>query len=704
MRRNDPAIWLILAIACAAALVWFRDDLWPEAPDEMPRAPQVSVAPPAGLNRTAAESLPAVPGPRGSADESAHNKPMPTSPAELQPPVVAPQPIADFAPRAQFTPLIGLLAPGQNVLLVSGEDDPISPVRPRASLIAATSDLQFRESATSLPAKSPGPSLPSGDRFEMRTRGPDGSQSQQYPAENRLMIPVAGETPPEGVKLDVQNGLVTISAHDAPLAEVLGLLAHQQGLNVISGEDIKAKVSVSLNNVPFADALDNILAIAGYTAVRKNNILLVSSVATERKVSMQSQGRIVEVFRLNYTTATDVDLVVKGLLSPSGQSFATKGAESDYRKTQELLVVEDVPWNMQRIAGTIQQMDLPPRQVLIEAHILAVTLSDDTKCGINLEALLHGNPALTLRTDGFANAAAFATPGTDQAVFFNLASNDLNLLLEALTTTANAKTLASPKVFAVNGQQAKLQIGGQIGYKLVTTTQTSTMESVNFLNTGIILTVTPIIAPNNVVMMKVKPEVSTGQIDPTTSLPDSQTTQVETSVMLPDGHGIVIGGLIQETDTDNVAKVPWLGDLWLIGKLFRHRETVRSRNEVIISLIPHIVPYQAECQGREAMEFDRSATPLLQGCLERVPRPFEASFPDPEQLPAFFSRGRATDEGTLPVPPGNIPVFEAVPPGPRADTPPYAATVVAPPPGPEPPPGPTRQLPPGIPRPPEPQR
>ena len=433
MRWKDPAIWLILAIGCAAALVWFKDDLWPETSEETPRAPWASVASPAGSNHPAGESLPADPGPRRPAAESIRNQPTPKPPLDPQLPAIAQQRGADLSSRAIFTPATGLLAPGQDVLLASGEDDLLSPMRPRTTQIAATSDLQFRQSSASPPnpSKTLGPSPAATEHVELRTRGPDGSQSQQYSTENRLMIPVAGESLPNGVKLDIQNGLVTVSAHDAPLGEVLGLLAHQQGLNVISGEDIKARVSISLNSVPFADALDNILAIAGYTAVRKNNILLVSSVVTERKVSMQSQGRIVEVFRLNYTTATDVDVVIKGLLSPSGQSFATKGADADNRKTQEMLVVEDVPWNMERIASTIQQMDVAPRQVLIEAHIMSVTLSDDTKCGINLEAMLHGNPALTLRTDGFANAAAFATPGTDQAVFFNLASNDLNLLLEA---------------------------------------------------------------------------------------------------------------------------------------------------------------------------------------------------------------------------------------------------------------------------------
>jgi type II secretory pathway component GspD/PulD (secretin) len=451
-----------------------------------------------------------------------------------------------------------------------------------------------------------------------------------------VRIPLAGEPSPEAVEIRNEGGLITIVAREAPLGEVLGLLARQQGLNIITGEDIKSRVSITLTRVPFRSAIESILAIAGYTAVQQNNILLITSIAAEHKVSSLAQGRVVQVFRLDYVSATDVNVIIKGLLSPVGQSFMSQVKEGDNRKTQEVLVVEDVPSNLERLARMIQQLDVAPRQVLIEAHILSVTLSDDTKCGVNLGYLAGVNPAIAIRSDGLADAASFAVPNSTQAFFFNLASSDLNNLVSALQTTANVKTLASPKVFAVNGQQAKIQIGNQYGYKTTTTTQTSTMESVNFLDTGVILTVTPQITPDNQVLMKVKPEVSTGEINPTTSLPDSTTTQVETSVLLPDGRGIVIGGLIQETDSDNQSKVPFLGDLWLVGRLFQYRETNRVRNEVIISLIPHIVPRQVDCRSRAGQEFCRSATPLLQGPLQKYPRPWEPSLPDAGDPPPIF--------------------------------------------------------------------
>ncbi len=454
-------------------------------------------------------------------------------------------------------------------------------------------------------------------------------------APDTLKIPLAGGLPPDAIQMNMEGGLVTIVARDAPLNEVLALLARQDGLNIVMAEDSKARVSITLNKVPLQHAIGNILAATGYTAFRQNDILLITSVAAgQQKGSAQAQGRVVQVFRLDFTSAADVNLVVKGLLSPAGQSFPTQTKDSDNRKTQETLVVEDLPWSIERIAQTIKQLDVAPRQVMIEAHVLSVNLANNLQHGVNLEYLANGNASLTLRTDGLANSTGFATPNSTQAIFLNLASNNVNALISAIQNTTDSKTLASPKVFVLNGQEAHFQVGSQLGFKTVTTTQTSSMENVQFLNTGVILAVTPQITADNQVLMKVKPSVSTGQIDQTTGCPDSNTTEVETAVMLPDGHGIVIGGLIQEEDTQTQAKIPILGDLWLVGRLFQQRQLTRTRNEVIISLIPHIVPYPPQLQQRECGEFVRSATPIWHGALERCPRP-EPRLPDGAQIPPW---------------------------------------------------------------------
>ncbi len=445
----------------------------------------------------------------------------------------------------------------------------------------------------------------------------------------QVVIPLAGSLPQNSVQINPANGNVTIVVRDTPLGIILSTLAVERGLNLICSEDISSRISVTLHEVPFDEALTQILAVANYTWVRQGSILMVTSLAGRDGTSPHLQGRHVRVFPLDYVAAVDVDLVIKGLLSSVGQSFITESAETDNRRTQELLVVEDLPPYLCRIEEYVRQVDLPPRQVLIEAHIVSVDLDDDLKFGVNLEYLDSISPSVTLKTQGLADAAKF-TKGTDPAFFLNLAAGDLKALLEALETTTDAKTLATPKVLALNGQEARVQVGERLGYRVTTTTQTSSLESVEFLDVGVVLKVTPRITAEGAVMMQVKPQVSRGDIN-LQGLPEEETTEVETALLLPDGHGMLIGGLIQEWDSEEQSKIPWLGDIWLIGKLFQMNTKERKRTEIIIALVPHIVPYGPDRQQQESGQFQRATTPLLYGPLNQMPRPEEPKFPDANQ-------------------------------------------------------------------------
>ena len=175
-------------------------------------------------------------------------------------------------------------------------------------------------------------------------------------------------------------------------------------------------------------------------------------------------------------------------------------------------------------------------------------------------------------------------------------------------------------MLVLNGQEARIQVGEQLGFFVTTTTQTSTLQDVQFLDVGVVLRVTPIISNDGRVVMTVKPEVSHGQINPTTTLPEEETTEVETTVMLNDGYGMVIGGLIKENDREVENKVPWLGDLAIIGRAFQQRTVKRERHEVIIALVPHIIPLGPCAEAQQQTELRRATTPLLVGPLYRADR------------------------------------------------------------------------------------
>ncbi|HUG91436.1 MAG TPA: secretin and TonB N-terminal domain-containing protein [Planctomycetaceae bacterium] len=455
----------------------------------------------------------------------------------------------------------------------------------------------------------------------------------------RLRIPVLDTTDAEKVTISGSNDRISLTVRDAPLGMVLGLIARQHSLNIVTSEGVSGNITVTLSDVQLEDALNALLAVNGYTWVRQSNIILVSRLESERRISPGTQGRQSRVFELNYVSASDLDKVVKGLLSPAGQSFVTDSNPLDQRRTRERIVIEDLPEYLARIEEYILRVDQPPRQVLIEAHVFQVTLRDDTRNGIDFNQLVRLSGAnLALRTQGFGN------PTASPAFFLGVEGSDLNSLTDALQGTTDAKTLATPRVLVVNSQQARIQIGERLGYLLTTTTQTSTLQSVNFLEVGVVLDVTPVIADDNQVLMTVKPKVSSGRINPTTGLPEEATTEVESSILLPDGYGMVIGGLIREIDSDQQSKIPLVGDLWLVGRLFQRQQVVRERTEIIITLIPHILPLCPDEVCRERTDYIRATTPLFTGALDNRHRlGLEPRLPDAMLAPRRLDLLRIPD-------------------------------------------------------------
>jgi type II secretory pathway component GspD/PulD (secretin) len=295
---------------------------------------------------------------------------------------------------------------------------------------------------------------------------------------------------------------------------------------------------------------------------------------------------------------------------------------NDNRRTQEYIVVEDMPSVLQRVADYLAQVDVPPRQVMIEVHILQVELRDDLRHGVNFENMFNvdGNK-VTLEAKGFANPAAA------QAFFATIDGNNLNALVEALQTTIDAKTLASPRLLVLNGQTATLQVGDRLGYRVITVTETASLETVEFLDVGIVLSVTPRISRDGRIVMNVQPKISTGAVNPDTGQPEEDTTQIKTDVILNDGQGMIIGGLIQERDDVRQTKIPFIGNIWLVGKLFQRSEVNKRRTEIIVALTPHLLPYDLPAMKRHARESVRVDTPLFHGPLHRNPRP-EPMLPD----------------------------------------------------------------------------
>jgi type IV pilus assembly protein PilQ len=280
----------------------------------------------------------------------------------------------------------------------------------------------------------------------------------------------------------------------------------------------------------------------------------------------------------------------------------------------DTIVIEDYPENIAEAEKMLEQLDVRPRQVLVEATILSAVLTEGLELGIDLNfaagVSLTGTSttaevgtnaaALITTTTSPVGQVAAGTPGTplETAGFaavggsglrVGVTSGDLAAFITALETVTDTTILANPKILAVNKQLGQVYIGTKIGYTSQTTqTQTSTTQQVDFLDTGTKLSFRPYIGDDGYIRMDIHPKDSSGTLK-ANNIPDEQSTELATNIMVKDGETIVIGGLFRDVVVTSRSQIPLLGNLPLIGAFFRKTTDSVQRQEVIVMLTPHII-------------------------------------------------------------------------------------------------------------------
>jgi type IV pilus assembly protein PilQ len=479
-----------------------------------------------------------------------------------------------------------------------GAQQPVERAPIRRQLPQPPAGVKLQPVQGAEPNLAPAPSFHLADSPSARLRSADGT-IQQVAVESTL-LPLASPAPASNVDIVDENGLVTLVATGAELSSVLRLIADTHGLNLVVGPDVTGPVTVSIRGARLEEVLDAILGVAGFAWNRVDNLLYVTG-ASATGMDPRVQGRTLQVYQLDYVAASDVEGVANGLMSPVGNAYISESDPADQLRTREVLVVEDTLAAHQRIAQYIAQIDTPPRQVLIEAHVLQVSLTDEERHGIDWRGLAnHDGTKITLEGSGFAE-----TPSGNPALSLQIDGRDMDTFIELIREQSNSRTLASPKISVVNHQEAKIQIGQRLPYSVATTTQTTTVQSVEFLEVGIVLTVQPVITADGNVLMTVLPKVSGGKITPS-GFPEEDTTEVQTTILMKDGGGVIIGGLIREESIQGRAIVPYIGRIPILGRLFRRSSDEMRRNEVIVALVTHVLPDSCGPRAHEVMELDQT--------------------------------------------------------------------------------------------------
>jgi type IV pilus assembly protein PilQ len=434
---------------------------------------------------------------------------------------------------------------------------------------------------------------------------------------------------------------LSLNFQNIEVRALLQVIADFTNFNIVTSDTVTGNVTLRLKDVPWDQALDIILEAKGLGLRKSGNVILIApkeEMAARKKATLASEQEVLALepvrtqsFQLNYAKAEDIMKQIVANQAVANQQSGGSGASNrmlsprgsvnfDVRTNQ--VFVTDIPSKLAEVADVIAKIDIPVRQVLIEARIV---IADDTfgrslgirlgfadlsikngvapgvSLGGNARGTVGGNLAAvggqTGQTAGplysdtqFVNLPATAQGGFNPATFalslFGVNANRfLNLEISALEADGRGKVVSSPRVTTADQQKAVIKQGTRIPYQQATS---SGATAVSFVDATLMLDVTPQITPEGNVIMSV--EVTKDSVGTVyAGVPSINTKSVKTQVLVENGGTVVIGGIFEQVENTNVTKVPFLGDIPYLGNLFKTTDTQSSKVELLIFITPKVV-------------------------------------------------------------------------------------------------------------------
>ncbi len=372
---------------------------------------------------------------------------------------------------------------------------------------------------------------------------------------------------------------VTLNFRESSIQEVFDVLSRKDKINIILGKGVTGNVSVNLYNITVDEAIYRVAEAAGFAVEFRNGDYVILD---RKEAGLDHAGGLMKLrtFKVQYSDPKQVAEILTKYLSRYGKVTPLID--------RRMIVVEDTPEFVERASKLLLELDAQPKQILIEAKVLEVTLDDGELYGVDWSKVF-GSTSKTHGSFGTNSlASGSAAGGPKQAgFFFSLANKNLDLFLEAQSTRNRVRTLSTPKLLAMENQEAKAVIGNSTGYKVTTTINQVTTESIQFLESGVILRVTPSVDQQGRVLLKVHPEVSSTSLN--AGIPDKKSTEVTTELLCEDGQSVFIGGLIKKISSKDKTGVPILGDIPGIGRLFSTTTETVNNTETVVIITPKIV-------------------------------------------------------------------------------------------------------------------
>jgi type II secretory pathway component GspD/PulD (secretin) len=408
----------------------------------------------------------------------------------------------------------------------------------------------------------------------------------------------------------MHEGKITLTLRDVSIAEVMEMLSRAARVNILLSNEVKGEVSVNLYDINVDDAIQSIATSGGYGVERRNGSYFIVDRDEAGKNAAGGPTRL-RTFKVQYSDAEVVAGILENHLSSYGQ-ITTLPA-------RRLLVVEDTPHFLNRIETLLKELDRQPKQILIKAQILEVGLKDSESFGLDWVKIFESSD-LKLGTQGLSNPGS---PG----FFLDYLSDDAALILDALRTRDRLRTLSTPKLLALEDQEAETIIGDRLGYNVTTTIDNVTTTSTEFLESGVILRVRPSVDGQNRILLEIHPEVSTGSVSDD-GIPNQNTTEVTTTMLVESGKTVFIGGLIKRTETKTREGVPVLGDIPGLGLLFSNKAINSINTELVVLITPYIIEHE-----NMALDIGKSAyVERIEGELETQPLKIDAKMDKVKRL------------------------------------------------------------------------
>jgi type IV pilus assembly protein PilQ len=482
---------------------------------------------------------------------------------------------------------------------------------------AEQADPGRRDASVVGPAAAGATPAPAGNLF-------DSGKSADKPAEE---IP-AGQSVKAGA-----FGEIDLHVKDLDVSTVLQLLSIQAKRNIIASKDVGGTVTADLYGVDFYEALDAVLHANGFGYREKGKFIYIYTAKELAEIQKLEEKPITRIVRLNYLNAKDASTFVTPLLSGAG-SIALSGevppsmqatitdAGRNTSAHQDTLLVKDLQGNVDAILAVIKELDIRPKQVSIKATVLQAQLSEANAFGVDItvlggstlddfttplsviDDLADGTVKPAKRTGAGSTTVGNAVNGPSN-VRVGFIAGSVNAFIRALDEVTDTTVVANPELLVLNRQRADLLVGGRLGYISTQQNETSTTQTVEFLDIGTQLTVRPFVSDDGMVRLELRPSISTG----TTSLqggfviPETEEQSLTTNVMVRSGQTVVIGGLFQETTQVQRSQVPGLGDVPILGTAFKGVDDSTDRSEVIFMVTPTIVKDEIlYAQGDRALE------------------------------------------------------------------------------------------------------